>query len=252
MANSTKPLIIEPVLGRVRIRTKTHAEALWPHGATMGGIEENDRGPINETAEKATEAAATVTVADSPPGNSLARVWEAGPLFCPHHGLIPPEKALEARGHRLRCPVDGCGRFIGKAKEGEKQSAARAQGEGLGRPRQQSESIPLAIAHDPEILNLVKEKHLVRLRREIEEMQAPLDTEQSLGKVKERLGTMGERIDSLEATLSDLQARLKGSLLIGIRRRFECECGSSGCVEVPLMCTNCGKGTRWGWRPQEE
>ena len=80
--------------------------------------------------------------------------------------------------------------------------------------------------------------------------------EQKLAAIESELKELESRIALLEATatksatLEDLNTRLDGTPALGLRQRFQCQCGASGFVALHLQCTKCGRETWWGWFPK--
>ena len=67
-----------------------------------------------------------------------------------------------------------------------------------------------------------------------------------LQKLEERLNTM----EALAKKIQDLEARLSGTPLLGLRQRFQCQCGAIGLVAVHVKCTGCNRETYQGWWPE--
>src|SRR3990170_515451 len=105
-------------------------------------------------------------------------------LFCPHHGAIKAEDAIVGRGHRNRCPVQGCGRFIGKVIP-EQPIGMSSNSAGGGQAQLGAGLVMSKIAEDPEILVLLTEREKVRIRREIRELQAPLEFDHAIQRLSE-------------------------------------------------------------------
>jgi len=80
--------------------------------------------------------------------------------------------------------------------------------------------------------------------------------EQKLASIESYLNELKGRLDLLETTvadsasLEDIDARLDGTPALGLKNRFECECGASGFVALHIQCTKCGRETWWGWFPK--
>lgn len=83
-----------------------------------------------------------------------------------------------------------------------------------------------------------------------------VSAEKKLAVVESDLKELEGRIALLEgtitksATLDDLNTRLDGTPALGLKHRFQCECGVSGFVAVHIQCTKCGRETWWGWFPK--
>jgi hypothetical protein len=56
-------------------------------------------------------------------------------------------------------------------------------------------------------------------------------------------------LEALPDKVRDLETRLSGTPLLGLKRSFQCQCGASGMVSVPIKCTSCGVETSRGWFP---
>ena len=82
-------------------------------------------------------------------------------------------------------------------------------------------------------------------------------TPEKLASVDSNLKALQQRIEALEeaktntVSLDDLDACLDGTLGLGLRDRFKCDCGASGFVALRIQCTKCGEEARWGWFPEE-
>ena len=53
----------------------------------------------------------------------------------------------------------------------------------------------------------------------------------------------------LKARVNDLEACLKDTPTLGMRKRFKCDCRASGFIAVHVKCTKCGKEAWCGWFP---
>ena len=93
--------------------------------------------------------------------------------------------------------------------------------------------------------------------------QPSLATEESGVTVEEKLAVLGSDLKELKGrlallegtvaespTLEDLNTRLDGTPALGLKHRFQCECGASGFVALHIQCTKCGRETWWGWFPK--
>jgi len=75
--------------------------------------------------------------------------------------------------------------------------------------------------------------------------------------LESNLKAMQKRIGVLEAqnaqavSVDDLNSRLKGTPVLGLKQRFKCDCGASGFVAVHIQCTKCGRESWWGWHPEK-
>lgn len=80
--------------------------------------------------------------------------------------------------------------------------------------------------------------------------------EQKLASIESYLNELKGRLELLEAavaestSLEDIEVRLDGTPTLGLKNRFECECGASGLVALHIQCTKCGRETWWGWFPK--
>jgi len=81
--------------------------------------------------------------------------------------------------------------------------------------------------------------------------------QQKLVALESNLKELHRRVEGLEATgaedasLAELEARLNGTPILGLRQRFKCDCGASGFVATHIQCTKCGRETWWGWFPKQ-
>lgn len=62
--------------------------------------------------------------------------------------------------------------------------------------------------------------------------------------------TQVEVLKAIGASVQAIEARMEGTPALGLKQRFECECGASGFVALHIQCTKCGKETWWGWPPK--
>lgn len=53
-------------------------------------------------------------------------------------------------------------------------------------------------------------------------------------------------------TAAQFEARVDGTPLLGLRKRFKCDCGIEGYLAVHIRCTDCGRETWFGWFPDKE
>lgn len=65
-------------------------------------------------------------------------------------------------------------------------------------------------------------------------------------KVRELEGRV-EGLEALRAELDDIENRVNGTPALGLKHRFQCDCGASGFVALHVQCTKCGRETWWGW-----
>lgn len=82
----------------------------------------------------------------------------------------------------------------------------------------------------------------------VEEKLASLESD--LSKLESRIELL-ETIDAERTSLEDIEARLDGTPALGLKHRFQCECGASGFVALHIQCTKCGRETWWGWFPKQ-
>ena len=86
---------------------------------------------------------------------------------------------------------------------------------------------------------------------------APLGIVEILTAVDRKLGELQDRLSAVEtaqegfASLEDVDARLAGTIGLGLRDRFKCQCGESGFVAMRIQCTKCGRLTWFGWYPKK-
>ncbi|MBE0481370.1 MAG: hypothetical protein IBX68_10385 [Dehalococcoidia bacterium] len=67
----------------------------------------------------------------------------------------------------------------------------------------------------------------------------------------QRLTSMESGLKAIEGRVEELEARLSGTPVLGLRRRFKCQCGATGLLAVRIQCTRCGRETWWGWFPEK-
>lgn len=72
----------------------------------------------------------------------------------------------------------------------------------------------------------------------------------SLESKVQELQSRVEILETLTAELKDIENRLKGTPALGLKNRFECDCGASGFVALHIQCTKCGRESWWGWFPK--
>jgi len=78
----------------------------------------------------------------------------------------------------------------------------------------------------------------------LESRLAAMDSD--LKKLKEQTSELQEAV--LEAVTSeDLKEQLSGTIGLGLKQRFECQCGATGFVAMRVRCTKCGRESWWGW-----
>jgi len=73
------------------------------------------------------------------------------------------------------------------------------------------------------------------------------------GSLESKVQELQNRVEMLEtrvADLEDIENRLRGTPALGLKNRFECDCGASGFVALHIQCTRCGRETWWGWFPE--
>ncbi len=74
-----------------------------------------------------------------------------------------------------------------------------------------------------------------------------------LESLKSKFQQLENRVEALEALgveLEDIESHINGTPALGLKRRFKCDCGSSGYVALLIKCTKCGRETWWGWHPK--
>jgi len=74
------------------------------------------------------------------------------------------------------------------------------------------------------------------------------------GSMESRIQQLEGRVKTLEefgADMEELETRIYDIPTLGLKQRFECECGASGYVAVCISCTKCGKEAWWGWFPEQ-
>jgi len=88
------------------------------------------------------------------------------------------------------------------------------------------------------------------IQTNVESLKEPPPQESAslqLAKFEERL----KIVETLAKKITDLEARLGGTPLLGIRQRFQCQCGATGLVAVHVKCTVCNRETYLGWWPEK-
>ena len=79
----------------------------------------------------------------------------------------------------------------------------------------------------------------------------PVQREQ--GSLESKLQELQSRVkilETLRTDLEDIENRLNGTPALGLKNRFQCDCGASGFVALHIQCTKCGRETWWGWFPK--
>ena len=100
------------------------------------------------------------------------------------------------------------------------------------------------VEDDPEIIGLKIAIRKAELEAQLGQVDVPVD-------IVDLVRKMEREINGLTASVAYLHEQLESSPLNGIRREFECPCGSVGAVAVNVECTVCGGETRYGWWPDQ-
>ncbi len=168
-------------------------------------------------------------------------------LFCAVHGPVEADRALSSRGHRFRCPVEACGRWLSAhAAEGKREVAGSA-------------SLPVAVTADPEIVGLVKEREKAKLEGEILGIRGYMKRlgalETQMVALNERVKQVSEHVDHAIAEVNtenqELWDKLDGILTANLKADFTCKkCGATELVAVHIQCTKCKAEDWWGWQPE--
>jgi len=223
--------------GRPVVRT-TVASSMASHDGLLDGGYDGGMGPT-EGGSKGSNGGLSVKSAMK---RAKAGARARKVLFCAVHGPIEADRALSSRGHRFRCPVEACGRWLSARPADERREGAP--------------SLPVAVGSDPEILALVKEREKARLEGEILELRGYI---KRLGAREERVAALSAKLDEIGKRLDDevleeiqgLREELSSTPLRNLRARFKCDgCGKAGLVAVRVKCTACDSETWHGWWPK--
>jgi adenine-specific DNA methylase len=102
-----------------------------------------------------------------------------------------------------------------------------------------------------EIIRLGYKKPTVYKVRKAMLAESPKEGSVNQEKVPQRVEPLEREIRKLKERLRQIENRLSGSLAIGIRDKFKCNCGAEGYVAMRVTCTRCGRETWWGWWPKD-
>ena len=100
------------------------------------------------------------------------------------------------------------------------------------------------VEDDPEIVGLKIAIRKAELEAQLGQVDVPVD-------IVDKVRKMEKEINELSVRIAYLHEQFEASSLTGIRREFECSCGSTGTVAVNVECTVCGGETRYGWWPKD-
>ena len=106
-----------------------------------------------------------------------------------------------------------------------------------------------AVEDDPEVVALKKALRMAQLERQLSEVKGPTDLDIRLSALDEGVDELYEWLNKTSGAHVKLKARVDGSPLAGIRKRFHCSCGAAGLVAATVVCTSCGLEQQQGWWP---
>ena len=101
------------------------------------------------------------------------------------------------------------------------------------------------MAQDPDIMALRNDLETARLRRQIRELEGPLEIDQALATI----AMLQAQLTKHEGALAQLRKNLNNTHTARLRERFKCECGVEGFVTARIRCASCYRESWWGWRP---
>ena len=78
----------------------------------------------------------------------------------------------------------------------------------------------------------------------LESRLAAMDSD--LKELKEQTSELREAVLGA-VTPEELEEQLDGTIGLGLKQRFECQCGATGLVAMRVRCTKCGRESWWGW-----
>lgn len=82
-------------------------------------------------------------------------------------------------------------------------------------------------------------ERLAAVERELKALREELDQ-------RTRHGSLGGEVDGLQIQIAALIEHVK-ALPVPPREKFQCDCGATGWIAVPLVCTACGRQHEWGF-----
>lgn len=82
-----------------------------------------------------------------------------------------------------------------------------------------------------------------------EEQHEPTALPTQMAMQQDLLFLQGE-VHKVKEQIVVVEATLDGTPALGLKNRFQCNCGASGFVALRVQCTKCGKETWWGWFPK--
>lgn len=86
--------------------------------------------------------------------------------------------------------------------------------------------------------------------REDAHAQWSVSANSDMTQVLQKLESYESCYQELKERVNDLEACLKDTPTLGMRKRFKCDCGASGFIAIHVQCTKCGKEAWWGWFPR--
>ncbi len=116
--------------------------------------------------------------------------------------------------------------------------------------RKSMDDLDLEIEKDPEIVEIKKALRKAVLDRQLGELQGIPSSDQRLAQLENRLNQLQRLVRGVLDTHEYLEARVAGSPLTGLRQEYECGCGAIGNVASIVICTSCGRESRFGWFPK--
>lgn len=103
-----------------------------------------------------------------------------------------------------------------------------------------TDTVDSTIESDPEILELKKELRKAELRRQLAEINAPINMESRIAALEDKAVEMNELLDFLFNEDMDIKSLIHGTPLSGLLKPFKCACGAKGKFAIMTKCTECG------------
>ncbi len=101
---------------------------------------------------------------------------------------------------------------------------------------------------DPDILEMRKELEVAKLRRQIREVQAPLELENKLMELAKYIAQHRNwfvELESWKKKTEERVIRIENTIAIDLEN-YKCECGAQGEVAIYVQCAKCANEFWWG------
>ena len=80
----------------------------------------------------------------------------------------------------------------------------------------------------------------------------PAQGRAAVGPIAQNFPAVVKQLQELTSRMESVMGDLQATPVYNARKSFACgSCGAHGQVAVPVLCTQCGKQTWWGWWPQK-